>query len=110
MSKNSRRKVQTPMKSLRGSVLSPLVIALLGACIPLHAQDNGARASLDNAKPGASEECRRLQERVQELDRMDDERVARKGHVGLQQSPVQTKEWIDKERKDAKTKMFFAKC
>jgi hypothetical protein len=95
------------------TIKQSLAIAMLLASAGLstaHAQDNGARASLDNAKPGASEECRRLQERVQELDRMDDERVARKGHTGLQQSPVQTKEWIDKERKDAKTKMFFAKC
>lgn len=76
----------------------------------VHAQESAARASLDNAKPGASEECRRLQDRVQELDRMDDERVARKGRIAEQQTPVQTKEWIDKERKDAKTKMFFAKC
>ena len=74
------------------------------------AQDAGARVSLDAEKPQASEECRRLQERVTELDRMDDERIARGGRTGAQQSPVQTKEWIDKERKDAKTKMFFAKC
>ncbi|AIY42418.1 hypothetical protein LT85_3260 [Collimonas arenae] len=81
------------------------------ACFSIaQAQESGARVSLDNAKPGASEECRRLQDRVQELDRMDDERVARKGRVNAQQSPVQTREWIDKERKDAKTKMFFAKC
>lgn len=95
------------------TIKNSLAIAMLLASAGLstaHAQDNGARTSLDNTKPGASEECRRLQERVQELDRMDDERVARKGHVGTQQSPVQTKEWIDKERKDAKTKMFFAKC
>jgi hypothetical protein len=88
-----------------------IAMLLMSASLPIaHAQDNGARTSLDNSKPGASEECRRLQDRVQELDRMDDERVARKGQTGLQQSPVQTKEWIDKERKDAKTKMFFAKC
>lgn len=74
------------------------------------AQDAGVRASLDAGKPQASEECRRLQDRVSELDRMDDERIARGGRTGAQQSPVQTKEWIDKERKDAKTKMFFAKC
>lgn len=95
--------------SIKKSLVITMLLASAGFSI-VHAQDNGARTSLDNAKPGASEECRRLQERVQELDRMDDERVARKGHVGLQQSPVQTKEWIDKERKDAKTKMFFAKC
>lgn len=74
------------------------------------AQEAGPRASLDTAKPQASEECRRLQERIGELDRMDDERIARGGRTGAQQGPVQTKEWIDKERKDAKTKMFFAKC
>lgn len=74
------------------------------------AQETGSRVSLDAAKPQASEECRRLQERVAELDRMDDERIARAGQTGAQQSPVQTKAWIDKERKDAKTKMFFAKC
>lgn len=95
--------------TIKKSFAVAMLLATAGLAVA-HAQDNGARVSLDNAKPGASEECRRLQERVQELDRMDDERVARKGHVGLQQSPVQTKEWIDQERKDAKTKMFFAKC
>ena len=95
--------------TIKKSFAVAMLLASAGLSIT-HAQDNGARASLDNAKPGASEECRRLQERIQELGRMDDERVARKGHIGVQQSPVQTKEWIDQERKDAKTKMFFAKC
>ncbi|MDB5767221.1 MAG: hypothetical protein JWQ61_2035 [Collimonas fungivorans] len=86
-------------------------ILLAAASLALaQAQEAGPRASLDTAKPQASEECRRLQDRVSELDRMDDERIARAGHTGAQQSPVQTKEWIDRERKDAKTKMFFAKC
>ncbi len=76
------------------------------------AQENPVRVSLDSAKPQVSEECQRLQARIDELNRMDDERLARAKlpNAGAQQSPVQTREWIDQERKDAKTKMFFAKC
>ena len=91
-------------------ILIAAMLLITASVSTAQAQDAGARVSLDAGKPQASEECRRLQERVGELDRMDDERIARGGRTGAQQSPVQTKEWIDKERKDAKTKMFFAKC
>ncbi|MFJ2987765.1 hypothetical protein ACIPF8_07850 [Collimonas sp. NPDC087041] len=88
------------------------VFALLAATMisAASAQEGTPRVSLDNAKPPASEECRRLQDRIDELNRMDDERLARGGNNERQLSPVQTKEWISKERKDAQTKMFFAKC
>ncbi|MQQ99935.1 hypothetical protein [Glaciimonas soli] len=76
------------------------------------AQENPVRVSLDSSKPQVSAECQHLQARIEELNKMDDERLARAKlpDAGAQQSPVQTREWIDQERKDAKTKMFFAKC
>ena len=91
-------------------ILAAATLLAAASLAAAQAQEAGPRASLDTAKPQAAEECRRLQDRISELDRMDDERIARAGRTGAQQSPVQTKEWIDKERKDAKTKMFFAKC
>ncbi|MFC5473981.1 hypothetical protein [Paraherbaspirillum soli] len=87
-----------------------IAITLTATIAGAYAQQSPARVSLDASKPPPTEECSRLQQRIKELDRMDDERIARAGQVGAQQSPVQTKEWIDKERKDAKTAMFFAKC
>ncbi|SDY96461.1 hypothetical protein SAMN04515617_1374 [Collimonas sp. OK242] len=76
------------------------------------AQENSVSGSLDSPKSNVSAECKRLQARIEELNRMDDERIARAKlpDGGAQQSPVQTREWIAQERKDAKTKMFFAKC
>jgi hypothetical protein len=99
------------MTTMTSKIILTIAALLMTAGLAIaQAQETGPRVSLEAEKPQASEECRRLQQRIAELDRMDDERIARAGQTGAQQSPVQTKGWIDKERKDAKTKMFFAKC
>ncbi|MGS0741025.1 hypothetical protein ACVBEF_04180 [Glaciimonas sp. GG7] len=74
------------------------------------AQQGAPRVSLEDVKVPPSEECRLLQARIDELNRMDDERLAHARNNEGQQRPVQTREWISQERKDAQTKMFFAKC
>ncbi|MDP5009112.1 MAG: hypothetical protein NWQ13_09070 [Glaciimonas sp.] len=76
----------------------------------------GARVSLNASKPQVSTECRNLQNRITKLNRMDDERIARANqgdankHPRAHKNSIQTREWVNNERKDAKIKMFFAKC
>ncbi|WP_184013371.1 hypothetical protein [Glaciimonas immobilis] len=74
------------------------------------AQTNATRATIEAPGNATAVDCQHLRDRINELDKLEQQRLLDRGTPFENKRPAESQDWINQQRKETQTKMFFGKC